>query len=86
MSESEMKDKSDGVFRDSAGHKSSKRIAGTIILGVGAAFLLAVGIISISRVVADPDTSIRIGSTLIYTGAALLGVGVVEGLTRGGAK
>lgn len=85
MSETE-KDKADGIFRDSAGHKSSKRIAGMIILGAGAAFLLIVGGISVARVVADPDTSIRVGSTLIYTGAALLGVGVVEGFGKGAAK
>lgn len=78
-------DKSRGMFRDANGNKSSKRIAGTAILALGALFLLVVGVISISSTVADPDTSIRIGSTLIYTGAALLGVGVAERLGRGGS-
>lgn len=76
-----------GVFRDSDGNLSSKRIIGTVLLGSGGLFLLAVGVLAVWKTVADPQTSLDVGRTLIYSGAALLGVGVVEKLgPKGAAK
>ncbi len=73
-----------GFFQDSQGNRSSKRIAGTIILGTGALFLLGIGCASVVREISDPSTALAVGKTLIITGASLLGVGVVEKF--GGAR
>lgn len=73
-----------GALRDSSGNLSSKRIAGFSILILGAIYLLTIGIVSISRVVADSSTALDVGRVLIYTGGGLLGVGVVEKM--GGSK
>jgi hypothetical protein len=73
-----------GAFHDSHGNLSSKRIAGFAILCVGAIYLLTIGVVSISRVVADSSTALDVGRVLIYTGGGLLGVGVVERM--GGAQ
>ncbi len=77
-----------GFFRDAQGHRSSKRLIGTILIGVGAAFLGVVGVFSLFNPVADPQTSLDVGRTLIYAGAGLLGIGVVEkfGGKNGGGK
>lgn len=66
------------ALRDSSGNWSSKRIAGMVMISVGALYLLIVGGISISTVVADSSTALDVGRVLIYTGGALLGVGVAE--------
>jgi len=77
-----------GFFRDAQGHRSSKRLIGTILIGAGGAFLGIVGVFSLFNPVADPQTSLDVGRTLIYAGAGLLGVGVVEkfGSKNGGGK
>lgn len=67
-----------GTFQDSEGNRSSKRIAGTVIAGVGGLFLLVVGVVSIFRRIADPQTALEVGKLLMLTGGGLLGVGVVE--------
>ncbi len=77
-----------GFFYDSQGNKSSKRLIGTILIGAGGVFLGIVGVVSLSRIVADPHTALAAGKTLIYAGAGLLGVGVIEkfGSKNGGGK
>ena len=72
-----------GVFRDRDGKISSKRVAGFILLAVGVTVHIITATISYFQVIADPDTAIAVGNTLIYTGAALLGVGIAEHLVRG---
>ena len=69
-----------GFLKDTDGNKSSKRLAGVCLLITGGAFLLALGITAIYKIVADPTTALAVGKTLIYTGAGLLGVGVAEGI------
>lgn len=71
---------SNEILQDTNGKPSSKRIAGFICLFAGIGLLLVVGITSIFRVIADPTTSIAAGSTLVITGASLLGVSVIEKL------
>jgi len=77
-----------GFSRDSQGKRSSKRLMGTILIGAGGVFLGIVGAFSLFNPVADPQTSLDVGRTLIYAGAGLLGVGVVEkfGSKNGGGK
>ena len=77
-----------GLFRDAQGHRSSKRVIGTILIGAGGAFLGVVGVFSLFNPVADPQTSLDVGRTLIYAGAGLLGIGVAEkfAVKNGGGK
>lgn len=77
-----------GFFYDSQGNKSSKRLIGTILISAGGAFLGVVGVFSLFNPVADPQTSLDVGRTLIYAGAGLLGVGVIEKFSskNGGGK
>ncbi len=86
MSDTEIKQA--GLFRDSQGHLSSKRVIGTVLISAGGAFLGVVGVFSLFNPVADPQTSLDVGRTLIYAGAGLLGIGVVEkfGGKNGGGK
>ena len=67
-------------YQDSNGDDSSKRIAGAIILTCGLLLLIAIGILSIFKGIADPVTGLQVGKTLMITGASLLGIGVIEGL------
>lgn len=76
--------KSYSMLKDSNGNYSSKRIAGFILLSIGAFFLLTIGIISIFRYIVDSDTALTVGKTIISVGGGLLGIGVVEFL--GGKK
>lgn len=70
------------ILQDSNGKPSSKRIAGFILMGVGLVFLLITGITSIFKIIADPQTALSIGQTIIYVGGALCGIGVIEKLGR----
>jgi len=70
------------MLQDNNGNTSSKRVAGISMISTGASYLLAVGVVSIFKEVADPGTAIMVGKSLIMTGAALLGVGVFEGLKK----
>ena len=49
-------------------------------MGAGLFFLLAIGITSIFQIIADPQTALSIGQTIIYVGGALCGIGVIEKL------
>lgn len=68
------------LLEQSPGVKSSKRLFGACMVSAGGVLLLAVGISAIFRTVADPATALDAGRALIITGAALLGVGVLEGI------
>jgi len=70
------------VFEDKDGNTSSKRIAGFIISGVGLIALLALGIISMFRVIKDPSTAMESFKTILIVGGGLLGVGVFEFLGK----
>ena len=71
-------DEKKGIMRDKSGKLSSKRMAGIIILIIGVAFHLTTGIMSYFRAISDPTTAVSIGNALIFTGAGLLGIGVIE--------
>ena len=70
------------ILKDSNDKKSSKRISGLSLIGSGGLLILALGIVAMFKIVADAPTTITCGKTLIIVGAGLLGVGVVEGITK----
>lgn len=70
------------LLQDKDGNTSSKRVAGFIISGVGLIALLALGIISMFRVIKDPGTAMEAFKTILIVGGGLLGVGVVEFLGK----
>ena len=71
------------MLKDSQGHTSSKRIVGVCLVSVGGGLLLALGIIAVFRAITDPGTALSAGQTLVYSGAALLGIGVAEKFAGG---
>jgi len=75
-------DQKTGALEESPGVISSKRLFGAILISIGGAFLLAIGIAAMFIEVKDPDTALSAGQVLIITGAALLGVTVLEGIAR----
>lgn len=62
--------------------KSSKRLIGVISFGLGSLMLVGLGVWSFFAVAADPGTVQTVGIALISTGAGLLGLGVLEGITK----
>jgi len=70
------------LLEDSNGNTSSKRVAGFIVGGVGLAGLMAIGIVSIFRVISDPATALESFKTILIIGCSLLGIGVVEFLGK----
>ncbi len=68
------------IVNDKNGKPSSKRISGFILISVGLVFLLSIGISSIFKVIADPQTALSVGQTIIGLGGALIGVGVFESI------
>lgn len=79
-----MSDEVNGFLHDSQGNKSSKRLLGVIFMAVGGLFLLITGVFALYKTVSDPTTAIAVGKTMLYAGAGLLGIGVVEKF--GGSK
>lgn len=79
-----------GVLEESPGVVSSKRVAGFVLIILGAALLGFTGLVSLYRTLPMPnaDTALAAASTLVITGAALLGTTVLEGLGAklGGAR
>ena len=71
--------KTDEFLRDSFGNKSSKRIWGSIIIGIGAIAGICLFIISVFFGGAgDPATAISIINSFLLFGGSLLGIGVIE--------
>ena len=70
------------VGNDGTVSKSSKRLIGVIAFGLGSAMLAGLGIASFFVRAADPGTVQTVGIALISTGAGLLGIGVLEGITK----
>lgn len=71
---------SNEILNDTKGKPSSKRICGIALIAIGVGYLLTVGIMSIVKIIADPQTALSIGQTFIGLGSALLGIGVIEKL------
>jgi hypothetical protein len=63
---------------DHDGNKSSKRLWGTILLSNGILLKNAEWGIAIFKVAANAQMMMAASETLIYAGAALLGIGVAE--------
>lgn len=71
--------KTDEFLRDSFGNKSSKRIWGSIIIGIGAIAGICLFIISVFFGGAgDSATAISIINSFLLFGGSLLGIGVIE--------
>ena len=78
------------MLEESPGVKSSKRLAGMILIATGCLLLVAVGIVALISIVPMVNAGIAIsaGTTLVGIGSALLGVTVFEGIGKklGGAE
>lgn len=70
------------VLDDSNGNASSKRLFGAILIGIGGLMGIALFVCSLFIVVKDPTTAITTMNTFIFTGAGLLGIGVLEGVVK----
>ena len=70
------------LLEDKDGNKSSKRVAGVIISGVGLALLVFLGIYSMFNTIKDPSTAMDAFKTILIVGGGLLGVGVFEFLGK----
>jgi hypothetical protein len=71
--------KADEFLRDSFGNKSSKRIWGSIIIGLGAIAGIGLFIMSVFfEGAGDPATAISIINSFLLFGGSLLGIGVIE--------
>jgi hypothetical protein len=66
------------IFTDVDGDPSSKRWIGAILITLGSALITSIGVAAIFTAIKDPATAITAGQTLIGTGAALLGISVLE--------
>ena len=70
------------LMQDREGNLSSKRVIGAIVTACGVLLLVGVGITSIFRAVADPQTAMNSGVALITAGCGLLGISVFEGVRK----
>jgi len=66
------------MLEDTNGNTSSKRVWGSVLLGIAVTMRVTLFILSIVRKIEDPTTAITASQTLLYTGGALLGLGVAE--------
>ena len=66
------------ILQDQNGKESGKRYAGFMMFIPGVLLLVALGVYSLFRVAADPDSVIASGKALILTGGGLLGLSVAE--------
>jgi hypothetical protein len=57
--------------------KSSKRLMGTMAMGIGAIVLLGLAIASYFKAPADAGVILQVGQTFLITGASLLGLGTL---------
>lgn len=69
-----------GILEESPGVKSSKRIMGAALIAAGCLLLAAVGVVAIFSPIADSASALAAGQALVWCGAALLGVTVLEGV------
>jgi len=71
-----------GYLKDSEGNRSSKRLWGSIILGI--ALLMAVALFIVYLIQYNYYMATQIMETLEYVGAGLLGIGIAEKLFKRG--
>lgn len=77
-----MDEQKTGLLEEAPGVASSKRWAGFTMIAGGGLLLLGIGVAAIFREIADSSAALGAGQALVITGAALLGVTVLEGLGR----
>lgn len=65
-------------LQDCKGNKSSKRLWGSIILGVGLLFSITLFFYSLFKGAADASTALGIINIFLITGTGLLGIGIFE--------
>ncbi|NCB49886.1 MAG: hypothetical protein EOM53_04335 [Alphaproteobacteria bacterium] len=65
-------------LEDANGNKSSKRLWGSIVLGIGILFSIVLFIYSLSKGAADAATALGIINMFLISGGGLLGIGVFE--------
>ena len=65
-------------LQDIQGNKSSKRLWGSILLGVGILFAIVLFIYSLSKGAADAATALGVINMFLIAGGGLLGIGVFE--------
>lgn len=78
-----------GYLIDRDGDKSSKRLWGSVFCAMGGVLVASIGVAAIFVKVADPQTALTAGTTLITVGSGLLIGGVLEGIGQkigGGGK
>lgn len=74
-------------LQDSTGNKSSKRLWGSIILGVGIIFSIILFGFSIARGANDASTAMAIINMFLLAGSSLLGISIFENpLKKSGKK
>jgi hypothetical protein len=64
------------------GKQSSKRLFGSIFLSTGGLMLIFGGIVSMKITFADPEMFKFCAKTLVFVGAGLLGLGIVDGIGK----
>ena len=74
----ELNKKPNNYLQDSFGNKSSKRLWGSIVLGLGITMGVGLFVHSLFEVAADPKTAYGIIEAFFWGGCALLGIGVGE--------
>lgn len=65
-------------LQDNKGNRSSKRLSGISLIGIGAILSLILFTFSLINQPADADSAISIIKILLISGSSLLGVGVLE--------
>ena len=65
-------------LQDNHGNKSSKRLWGSIILGIAVVMAIVLFGYSLYQIVADASTAKSIIDMFLITGGSLLGIGVLE--------
>lgn len=65
-------------LEDQSGNKSSKRLWGSVMLGLGLCFSIVLFFYSLYQIAADSSTALNIIEALILSGTSLLGIGVIE--------
>ncbi len=71
-----------GMLEESPGVKSSKRTAGISLVAAGGLLLMATGVVGLFVKIADLEASLASGNALVWAGAALLGVTILEGIGK----
>jgi hypothetical protein len=70
-----------GFLHDSDGDKSSKRLLGVVLLGVGIIMASTLFIFGLMRHVGDPATCLSVLQYTFMAGTSLLGLGIAENFT-----